>query len=349
VPAADEGCGPRWERDLDRWPPEEASGIENLTFRTSAGGLLLDGREEGDPVAETGSGSTFAHVQKPDTWAEGPVTGVDPDTLQFIRPQVPAPEANSATFTTTSLDQQELFLGPGTAHIAAKIVRGKAEQVDLEVVLWEVTKEHKQVFMQAGWKRATVDAAGRVSTDVEILDQTHLLHAGSQLRLTVSAPGYSTPGAHLISPDQDIDVAIDTSKTSVDLSAAPDLDLLSNLDAKGRAALSDPTPESPTAHDVDQITSLLGEQWVPVPSSPAGVAARREGGGTTVSWTRGPADPVGDITAYTVIDLRTGEAQVVGATDPTSVTFDGGSAGDAYAVIAHTAATPSAPIVVRST
>jgi hypothetical protein len=321
-------CQHRWETGLPGWPPAGEAGFDPVTLETYQGGLLLldednpsqPGRVVADPAP------SYDNVPVPLDFEDtiGPTDSGNPP--QYIRPQRPAPSGESATYDTMPLGAPRLFVGPADLHLEADVTPPAScsgettEPIDFEVSLWEVTAEHQQVFIQSGWKRAATPCSGRVETDVSIADISHLVRADSGLRLTISAPGYTTPSWRLDVEDREATIEIDTTATDLHLNVATALPSSFPADPPVKDDLTNfpPDPGDPPR------TSLLGQHWSTTigPVSDLDVE-QTDTDEVEVSWAAPSVVPSGvSISRYVVTNVITGDAQEV-TSGPLTATFDG--------------------------
>ncbi len=127
----------------------------------------------------------------------------------------PIPDNTGVGYTTEPLPQDTVIVGTGSVDLW---IQSSADDTDLEVTISEVRPDGTEMYIQSGWLRAShraLDAAE--STDVlpvqshleadaeplpageftpvriELYPFSYAFRAGSQIRITVDAPGNSRP------------------------------------------------------------------------------------------------------------------------------------------------------------
>ena len=207
---------PRYEAGFDAWP---LPGSEIVTWY-----LQGDGRLDPEPAA-TGAGddesnAPSSYIVDPDNV---PATTYEGDSSGIWRTEVdydwqPIPTGSGVDWITDPLTDDLVLAGFGSLDLW---LRSDATDTDLEVTISEVRPDGSEVYVQSGWLRASrraldesasrpnrpvhthfeADAAPlpnpalREFTEVrvEIFPFAHAFRAGSQLRVTVDAPGGARP------------------------------------------------------------------------------------------------------------------------------------------------------------
>nr|MBA3289538.1 CocE/NonD family hydrolase [Acidimicrobiia bacterium] len=194
---------PRFVRSFDSWPVPGA---------VTTPWYLEDGTLIGD---EPTSPATSTYTADPDAL---PATFFDETTDQNIwnydvrwdwrEP----PAGTAASFVSEPLTADTVIVGSGSVDLWIRT--DTATDTDLEVTLSEVRPDGTEVYVQSGWLRASkralddaastalrpihtyteADAAPLVAGEwtpvrVELLPVAHPFRAGSQLRVTIDAPG----------------------------------------------------------------------------------------------------------------------------------------------------------------
>ncbi|MEZ5169250.1 MAG: CocE/NonD family hydrolase [Acidimicrobiia bacterium] len=193
---------------FDDWPIPET---EATTWYLGADGTLSDAEGPDDAAADvytndpTGKDDTTLDVEsQSDAWVtEPPYTWVQPD------------EGEGLNYVTDPFDETTIMAGHGSADLW---ISSTAEDVDLEVQVSEVRPDGKEVYVTAGWLRASHRALDEeastelrpvhthesadaepvpddefVEARVELFPFAHVFREGSQLRITIDAPGGSRP------------------------------------------------------------------------------------------------------------------------------------------------------------
>lgn len=201
-PGAPQG---RFEKSFSRWPVD---GLQVLRYYFHADGSL-----SGTSPVETDSASSF----KLDPEAGKRVTLSPGANLRDKLPQYdyrPLKEGHAVAFLTEPLAEDLALLGTGSADLW---LRSTADDADLQVVLTEVRPDGQEMYVQAGWLRASLRMLGLESTplwpsptylekDVSPLKKDtwtflripiagfgHVFRAGSRIRISVDTPGGSRP------------------------------------------------------------------------------------------------------------------------------------------------------------
>lgn len=201
---------PTFAEEFDAWP---IPSLEPTEWWLGQDGALVDAPEADNGRAEylalpDGVPATFYDGNSSDIWK----VDVEWDW------QEPAP-GTAATFLSAPLDSTLTMAGSGSADLW---VNSNLGDTDLEVTLTEVRPDGQEMYVQSGWLRASqrkLDDAestplrpvhthleadvepltgGDGETDfdlarVEIFPFAHVFRAGSQIRISVDAPGGNRP------------------------------------------------------------------------------------------------------------------------------------------------------------
>jgi uncharacterized protein len=213
---AADGFGPRtpmarWVERFDAWP---IPGATVTRWSLDGDGRLVDGGPDSD---EPLSGETATYVADPDaapaTFYEGSSNGVWSVDVAFDwREGAPG---SFAAFESEPLAADTVVIGSGSVDLWLESSTG---DTDLEVTLTEVRPDGQEMYVQSGWLRASrrslhpsettelrpvhthLEAEAGPLPDgsptlvrVELFPFAHAFRAGSQIRLTVDAPGGNRP------------------------------------------------------------------------------------------------------------------------------------------------------------
>ncbi len=201
---------PRFVRSFDAWPiPETEPSRWYLGGDGTAGGTLT-----AEPPADNGRAEYLA---LPDGV---PPTFWDGNSSDLWRTDVvwnwqePAP-GTFVSFATEPLDETLVMVGSGSADL---YVTSNLGDTDLEVTLSEIRPDGSEVYVQSGWLRASHRALDEAASTelrpvhthleadaeplpdgiedrefalarVEILPFAHVFRPGSQVRISIDAPG----------------------------------------------------------------------------------------------------------------------------------------------------------------
>ncbi|HAP77243.1 MAG TPA: peptidase S15 [Acidimicrobiaceae bacterium] len=195
---------PSFTLEFSAWPIPEA---EAQTWRLADGGALLPAADNPAPTGE--STYTADPAALPATFYEGDGNGVWRADVAYQ--WQPLPDGSGVGFVTAPLADDTVVIGPGSVDLW---ITSSAPDTDLEVTLTEVRPDGTEIYVQSGWLRAShrqLDEAA--STDlrpvhthlegdaaplpsgeatpvrIELFPVAHVFRAGSQLRLTIDAPG----------------------------------------------------------------------------------------------------------------------------------------------------------------
>jgi len=201
---------PRFVEEFDAWP---IPGVEPTAWFLGQDGALLD-------TAEADNGRA-AYLALPDgippTFYEGNSSDIWTVDVEWDW-QEPAP-GTVAAFLTEPLAATVTMIGSGSADLW---VSSNLGDTDLEVTLTEVRPDGQEMYVQSGWLRAShrrldddassplqpvhthreadVEMLPDGTTDtgfalarVEIFPFAHVFRAGSQIRISVDAPGGNRP------------------------------------------------------------------------------------------------------------------------------------------------------------
>lgn len=199
---------PRYEAGFDSWP------VPNSELATWY--LTPDGRLSLDRVAESGSEPSEYEADPeslPSTIYEGDSGGIWRTEVDYR--WEPIPQGTGVDWITDPFSEDVVIVGFGSLDVW---LRSGAEDTDLEVTISEVRPDGTEVYVQTGWLRAShraldqaasrenrpvhthleADAAPLpadrfVEVRVEIFPFAHAFRAGSQVRVTVDAPGGARP------------------------------------------------------------------------------------------------------------------------------------------------------------
>ncbi len=197
---------PRFVESFDAWPiPQTEPTRWYLGGDGTAGGALTP-----EPPADPG---TSEYLALPDGV---PATFWDGNSSDLWRADVvwnwqePAP-GTFVSFATEPLPESLVMAGSGSADLW---VQSNLGDTDLEVTLTEIRPDGSEVYVQSGWLRASHRALDEAASSelqpvhthleadaeplpdgefalarVEIFPFAHVFYAGSQLRLSIDAPG----------------------------------------------------------------------------------------------------------------------------------------------------------------
>lgn len=194
---------PRFTQSFENWP---IPGTEVSRWYLGPDGTL--GAEP--PSADGGSSEYTADPSAlPETFFAG--NGSEIWRADATWDWQPIPEGTGVTFTSEPLAEDTVFVGHGSADLW---ISSSAGDTDLEVTIVEVRADGSEQYVQSGWLRAshrTLDEAGTTEllpahthleadasplpdgeltqVRVEIHPFAHPFRAGSQLRITIDAPG----------------------------------------------------------------------------------------------------------------------------------------------------------------
>ena len=196
---------PRWSRSFDAWP---VPGTVVTPWYLAAGGALsADAPVEAGEASYTADPSVLPATFFDDSGGQS-VWAYDVQ-WQWQQP----PEGTAVSFISAPLTADTVVVGSGSADLW---IRSDAEDTDLEVTISEIRSDGQEVYVQSGWLRASMraldesastelrpihtyleDDAAPLPPDewtavrVELLPVAHAFRAGSQLRVTIDAPGNS--------------------------------------------------------------------------------------------------------------------------------------------------------------
>jgi predicted acyl esterase len=199
---------PVFEASFDRWPPPETDATAwylgpDRTL-TDTRPTTSDGADEyrSDP-------SGRPETSLPGESVEAAWTAIPPYTWE------PLPDGNAVSYTTEPLATDTVMVGSGSVDLW---LQSSAPDTDVQVTLTEVRPDGKETYVQSGWLRASHRALDRAGTTelrprhthekadakplpegefsklrVELFPFGHVFRNGSQLRLSVAAPGGDRP------------------------------------------------------------------------------------------------------------------------------------------------------------
>lgn len=197
-PGAPEG---QWERSFQKWPSPE---MQLARYYFHGDGSLSD-----KAPMEASSASSF----KLDPGA-GDRGNTAPGANVFDKlPKYdykPLTDGKALAFVTDALTQDMLFVGTASADLWLK---SSADDADLQVVITEVRPDGQEMYVQAGFLRASQRALGPESTQLWP-SQTHLQQdvsplpgpAGDWTQVRVAVPGFG----HMFRTGSRIRVSVDT-------------------------------------------------------------------------------------------------------------------------------------------
>jgi uncharacterized protein len=194
-----------FELGFKRWPPKET---KLTSFYFGADGKLLPGKPSG---AEEGVDS---YAPDPTTRPMQTLPGNgEADSWAVLPPYdwQPLPGPNAVAYVTAPLVSDVTIAGSSSVDLW---LRSSAADTDLQVTLSEVRPDDQEMYVQSGWLRAThrkVDKKTSSKVDprpthleddseampageftlarVKIFPVAHLFRAGSQIRVSIEAPG----------------------------------------------------------------------------------------------------------------------------------------------------------------
>jgi len=150
----------------------------------------------------------------------------------------PLPAGTGLGFASAPLTADTMVIGPGSVDLW---VSSSDADTDLEVTISEIRPDGTEIYVQSGWLRATMRALDEaastelrpVHTDlksdaaplptgefsevrIELFPVAHAFRAGSQIRLTIDAPGNNRPvwEFETISAGETVTVGYDTARPS---------------------------------------------------------------------------------------------------------------------------------------
>ncbi len=194
--------GARFVETFDAWPVPD---VELRRFFLGAGGELL-----ADVEPDGGAVDYAAVPPDPQTFWEGNSSDLWRTDVAWNWTAPPAEEA--AVFTSAPLDESLTMVGSGSVDLR---IRVSADDTDIETTLIEVLPDGSEVYVQSGWLRASQRALDDATSTalrpvhthtrsdarpldpsadfeqvrVELFPFAHVFRAGSQIRLTIDAPG----------------------------------------------------------------------------------------------------------------------------------------------------------------
>ncbi len=202
---------PRFSADFDAWPIEDAT---TTAWYLNDGGML---------TAEAPAGAApcdCSYVADPDAvpdvfWPDDAGTSIWQAAAPFD--WAPLPPGSTLGYATAPLAEDVVVVGPGSVDLWIEVTKDGAPvgDTDLEVTISEIRPDGQEVYVQSGWLRASQRAldeeastelrpvhthaeadasplpAEPTAVRVELFPFAHVFRAGSQLRLTIDAPGGS--------------------------------------------------------------------------------------------------------------------------------------------------------------
>lgn len=196
---------PRYEAAFDQWPPD---GTATTWYLQGDGSLASSPAGASDPTSYVSDPDAL-----PPTTYSGGTSGVWQASVDYD--WQPIAPGTGADWLSTPLPADVVTVGPGSLDLW---IQADAADVDLEITLTEVRPNGDEVYVQSGWLRASHRALDEslstpispvhthLATDaaplppgefsalrVELFPFAHAFRAGSQLRITVDAPGGARP------------------------------------------------------------------------------------------------------------------------------------------------------------
>jgi predicted acyl esterase len=197
---------PTFEAGFDGWP---VPGTEARPWYFGPGGTLTD-EADGD---ETKSSYRYDPSRSQTTTLDGDSSSAPWAALPPWNWTAP-PEGTAVAYESAPLGEDLVMVGTGSVDLW---IQADQDDVDLQVTLSEVRPDGKEVFVQAGWLRASHRALHDDSTElrplhrhtekdaaplpegewsearVEIFPFGHVFRAGSRIKVQVDAPGGTRP------------------------------------------------------------------------------------------------------------------------------------------------------------
>jgi predicted acyl esterase len=201
---------PAFEHSFSTFPPD---GTRGESFYFGEGGAM----DTAKPTV--GSADSFNwDSARPSTTNFSGNTGGGGNGLWTATPPYhwqQSPSGTAASYVTPPLTNSVVSMGAGAVEAW---VKSSVEDPDLQVTISEVRPDGKEVFVQSGWLRATgrkldkakstelepvlslrkkddkpMPAGKYVKLTIPLYYQGHAYRAGSQIRVTISAPGGDQP------------------------------------------------------------------------------------------------------------------------------------------------------------
>jgi predicted acyl esterase len=201
---------PGFEHSFPSFP---IPGTTGRSWYLSGGGALGDKR----PARGGTDSFTWDAHARPLTDFEGDTAGGDGGLWTATPPYkwLPSPGGNGLSYLTDPLDDNTTVIGAGAVHAW---VRSSSPNVDLQVTISEVRPDGKETFVQGGWLRGNerkLDARKSkplepvlslrardvkplprkrfVKVTIPLYYEGHVYRAGSQIRVTITAPNGDQP------------------------------------------------------------------------------------------------------------------------------------------------------------
>ena len=214
---------PRWSQSFEAWPVPGA--VATPWYLAADGTLSAEVPAEGGEASYTADPSALPATFFDDS-GEQSVWTYDVQ-WQWQQP----PEGTAASFISAPMAADTVVVGSGSADLW---IRSDAADTDLEVTISEVRPDGQEVYVQSGWLRASMRALDEAASTelrpvqtyleddaaplppdewtavrVELLPVAHAFRAGSQLRVTIDAPGNSRAdwAFETISAGETVDIA----------------------------------------------------------------------------------------------------------------------------------------------
>ncbi|GIU88178.1 MAG: hypothetical protein KatS3mg009_2693 [Acidimicrobiia bacterium] len=197
---------PTFEAGFEGWP---VPGTQARAWYLAPGGVLADSAAEDESEA--------SYRYDPSRAQTTTLAGDSSEAPWRALPDwqwVPPPEGTALAYETAPLAEDLVMVGTGSVDLW---IRADQDDVDLQVTLSEVRPDGTEVFVQAGWLRASHRALHDDATElrplhthteedaaplpegewsearVELFPFGHVFRAGSRVRVQVDAPGGTRP------------------------------------------------------------------------------------------------------------------------------------------------------------
>jgi hypothetical protein len=231
---------PNFAAMFDSYP---IPGTVATAWRLDGNGVLTDGALQATGVATYGANPDAL----PATFYEGGGNGVWRADVEYD--WQPLPDGSGVGFATAPLSADTVVVGPGSVDLW---IRADRADTDLEVTISEIRPDGTEIYVQSGWLRASHRALDEeastelrpvhthleadvapllnelVPVRIELFPFAHPFRAGSQIRLTIDAPGNSRAIWVLdsVSSGENVTIAFDDEHPSqVVLSVVPGIEV----------------------------------------------------------------------------------------------------------------------------
>ena len=209
--AAPGSLGPLWEASFTAWPPPAT---EATSFYLAADGALA-------PTAPSGS-STVSFRPDPDARPRKSLPEGDPWKAEPPYVWAPVTGDDGLGFVSEPLTADLTVVGPASLDLQ---LSSTAEDTDLQVTISEVRPDGRELYVQSGFLRASdraLDPARSTATHpvptylasdarplpagettevrIPLLPITYAFRTGSQIRITITAPGGDRPAWTFATP-----------------------------------------------------------------------------------------------------------------------------------------------------